>query len=96
MEKEILKRLQIIEYNTLLAAKKVLDLSDVATLTGMSKSTLYKLTSEKKMPHYKPTAKLLYFDRNEVEAWMKQNRVNTQAEAESAAAAYMVRKGAAL
>ena len=52
--------------------------------------------SEKKIPHYKPTAKLLYFDRNEVEAWMKQNRVNTQAEAESAAAAYMVRKGAAL
>ncbi len=96
MEQEILKRLQVIEYNTLLAAKKVLDLSDVAALTGMSKSTIYKLTSEKKIPHYKPTAKLLYFDRNEVEAWMKQNRVNTQAEAESAAAAYMVRKGAAL
>ena len=96
MEQEILKRLQVIEYNTLLAAKKVLDLSDVAALTGMSKSTLYKLTSEKKIPHYKPTAKLLYFDRNEVEAWMKQNRVNTQAEEEIEAAAYMVRKGAAL
>ena len=51
MEQEILKRLQVIEYNTLLAAKKVLDLSDVAALTGMSKSTLYKLTSEKKIPH---------------------------------------------
>ena len=79
-----------------MAAKKVLDLSDVSVLTGMSKSTLYRLTSEKKIPHYKPTAKLLYFDRNEIEAWMKQNRVSTQTEAESTAAAYIVRKGGVL
>lgn len=96
MEQEILERLQAIEANTLLAAKKVLDLSDVSALTGMSKSTLYRLTSEKKIPHYKPTAKLLYFDRNEIEAWMKQNRVSTRTEAESTAAAYIVRKGGVL
>lgn len=94
MEEEILKKLQAIEYNSLLAAKNVLDLSDVAALTGMSKSTLYKMTSAKVIPHYKPTAKLLYFDRTEVEAWMKQNRVNAKAEAEATAAAYLVGKGA--
>lgn len=96
MEQEILERLKAIEANTLLAAKKVLDLSDVSALTGMSKSTLYRLTSEKKIPHYKPTAKLLYFDRNEIEAWMKQNRVSTRIEAESTAVAYIVRKGGVL
>lgn len=96
MEQEILERLQAIEANTLLAAKNVLDLSDVSALTGMSKSTLYRLTSEKKIPHYKPTAKLLYFDRNEIEAWMKQNRVSTRTEAESTASAYIVRKGGVL
>ena len=40
--------------------------------------------------------KLLYFDRNEIEAWMKQNRVSTRTEAESTAAAYIVRKGGVL
>ena len=103
MEQEIILQLEEIKenarkaaYYNKLAAKQVLDLSDVSELTGMSKSTLYRLTSEKKIPHYKPTAKLLYFDRNEIEAWMKQNRVSTRTEAESTAAAYIVRKGGVL
>ena len=48
------------------------------------------------LPKFYNQSNVFTLDRNEVEAWMKQNRVNTQAEAESAAAAYMVRKGAAL
>ena len=94
MEEEILKKLDVIEHNTLLASKNVLGICDVSALTGISKSTLYKMTCQRRIPHYKPTAKLLYFDRGEVEAWMKQNRVNTIDEAETTASAYMVRKGA--
>lgn len=103
MEQEIIHQLEEIKenarkaaYYNKLAAKNVLDISDVSALTGMSKGTLYRLTSEKKIPHYKPTAKLLYFDRNEIEAWMKQNRVSTQTEAESMAATYFLRKGGVL
>lgn len=92
MEEEILKRLNRIEYNTLLAAKNVLGICDVSALTGISKSTLYKMTYQRRIPHYKPTAKLLYFDRDEIEAWMKQNRVNTIDEADSYAAAYINNK----
>ena len=103
MEQEIILQLEEIKenarkaaYYNKLAAKQVLDLSDVSELTGMCKGTIYRLTSEKKIPHYKPTAKLLYFDRNEIEAWMKQNRVSTQTEAESMAATYILRKGGIL
>ena len=88
---------QILVYS-LLAAKNVLTLEDAALLTGLSKSTLYKLTCSHQIPHYK-RAKMLYFDRAELEAWMKQNRVATQQEAEQAAIAYVVtgkQKGGAL
>lgn len=95
-EKEIISRLDAIERYSLLAAKNVLNFDDVATLTGLSKSHLYKLTCTRQIPHYKPNGKQVYFDRSEVEAWMKQNRVNTQTEAEQQAINYVVRKEAAL
>ena len=91
---EIIKRLDVIEHYTLLAAKNVLCFDDVVLLTGLSKSHLYKLTCSRQIPHYKPNGKHIYFDRKEVEAWMKQNRVNTALEAEQAAAAYIVKGGA--
>lgn len=88
---------QILTYS-LLAAKNVLTLEDVALLTGLSKSYLYKLTCAKQIPYYRPNGKQIYFDRGEVEAWMKQNRVNTRKEAEQQAAMYVAghKKGGAL
>ena len=86
---------QILVYS-LLAAKNVLTLEDVALLTGLSKSHLYKLTCTHQIPYYKPNGKQIYFDRGEVEAWMKQNRVATQQESDQQAAAYVVKKGGAL
>ena len=76
----------------LLSAKNVLTIEEVALLTGLSKWHIYKLTSEARIPHYKPNARLLYFNRQEIEEWMQQNRVNTTAEAEQCAAAYTISK----
>ena len=92
---QITAKLNAIERYSLLGAKNVLNIDDVAILTGLSKSHLYKLTCNKQIPHYKPNCKAMYFDRVEVEDWMKQNRVNTQAEAEQKAIAYVVGKGGA-
>ena len=89
---------QILVYS-LLAAKNVLTLEDAALLTGLSKSHLYRLTCEHRIPFYKPNGKQIYFDRAELEAWMKQNRQSTRQEAEQAAIAYVVtgkQKGGAL
>lgn len=79
---------QILVYS-LLAAKNVLTLEDAALLTGLSKSTLYKLTCSHQIPHYK-RAKMLYFDRAELEAWMKQNRVASEQEIEERAISYVL------
>ena len=86
MEEKINK---ILVYS-LLAAKNVLTLEDVALLTGLSKSHLYRLTCTHQIPYYRPNGKQIYFDRSEVEAWMKQNRVATIKETEQQAIAYVV------
>ena len=91
MEEIILSKLEAIERNTLLASKNVLTIDDAAVLTGLSKSHLYKLTCSKQIPFYRPNGKLVYFDRQELEGWLKQNRVSTAAEAEQAALCYVMR-----
>lgn len=87
------EQLNRIERNTLLAAKNVLTFDDVALLTGLSKSHLYKLTSTHQIPYYKPSGKNIYFDRKEVEDWLRQNRANTEQEAQSGAAAFLAKEG---
>lgn len=81
---------QILVY-TLLAAKNVLTLEDTSLLTGLSKSHLYKLTCNRQIPHYKPNGKQLYFDRTEIEAWMKQRKVNTIDESEQMEVVYLAK-----
>ena len=95
MEEKILSELDAIKRYSLLAAKNVLDFNDAVLLTGLSKSHLYKLTCTRQIPHYKPNGKYVYFDRGEIEDWMRQNRVNTQTEAEQQAIAHVVRSGRA-
>ena len=88
-EERILNELEEIKHLALLSAKKVLNIQDCATLTGLSVSHLYKLTCRKQIPYYKPNNKFLYFDRAEIEAWMKQGRVGTEEEIETMAATYV-------
>lgn len=63
--------------------------------TGLSKSHLYKLTSAQKIPHYKPSGKMLYFDREELEKWLLQNPVITIDELDQQAVNYCYGKGGA-
>lgn len=88
----IMEQLGDIRKYSLLAAKNVLSLDDVVLLTGLSKGYIYKLTCKKEIPYYKPNGKTIYFDRKEVEDWMRQNRVNSIAEAEQQASKYLLVK----
>lgn len=90
MDEKILEKLNRIERYSLLAAKNVLCLEDVAMLTGLSKSWLYKATCNHLIPFYKPNGKQIYFDRTEIENWMKQNRIATAQEIDQQATSYVV------
>lgn len=94
MEELILQRLSAIERNTLLAAKNVLNVGDVAVMLGVSKACIYELVQNREIPCYKPRGKNLYFDKSEIEAWMKRNKVETLEEAQQKAAAYIIGKEA--
>lgn len=90
---EIEKRFERLESLVLCTQKRVLTIDEVCTLTGLSKSTIYKLTMSGKIPHYKQ-AKHLYFDRVEVEDWLKENRGFNVSEIDNKSSTYLTIKKA--
>ena len=89
----ILKELQEIKRYTLLQAKQVLDLDDACLLTGLSKSRLYALTSQGKIPHHKsPEGRCLYFSREELNEWMLSRHFESDSDIERKAKEYCRRK----
>lgn len=88
---EVLEQLQELKQLALLGAKNVLTMNDVALITGLSKSHLYKLVCYKKIPYYKGEGgKITYFKKQEIEDWCLKCRVATNEETEQAAIAYCV------
>jgi excisionase family DNA binding protein len=89
------ERLSKIE-TLLLTQKTVLNFDEVAAYTGLSKSYLYKLTSTGGIPCYKPQGKHIYFDKQEIDQWLLQNRKATNQELESQAITHVtLKKGGA-
>ena len=87
------QRLSTIEHSVQmagLATKEVLTFNEAAKFTGLSKSYLYKLTSGQKIPHYKPAGKMCYFNRDELQSWLLQNRVSTTDEIAGKAQSYCI------
>ncbi|MDR0618814.1 MAG: helix-turn-helix domain-containing protein [Bacteroidales bacterium] len=83
--------LQEIRQMTLIGSKKALTMDDAALLTGLSKSHLYKLVMQKKIPYYKSQGgKLTYFDRGELEAYLLHSRVKPACEIEQEATNYIL------
>ena len=90
---ELKKVADIVTAQTIFTKKEVLTTEEAAAYMGMRKSYLYKLTMNKKIPHYKPMGKVCYFQRKELEAWLLSNRVSTDEELTEKAQDYCTRKG---
>lgn len=56
------KRIRQLESKQL-ALKEILTFEEGSEYTGISKSTLYKMTSAHEIPYYKPHGKLIFFER---------------------------------
>jgi chromosome segregation and condensation protein ScpB len=68
-ESDIISRLDRIEKMSLLAAKNVLSVDDLALLLGKSAKTIRNQIDE--IPHYK-NGRGVWFKRSEIEAWQCQ------------------------
>lgn len=80
--------------NLVLHTKNVLSFEEASRFLNLSKSYLYKLTSGNLIPHYKPQGKILYFEKTELETWLRQNPVKTRAQTEAEAQKYVLARPA--
>ena len=71
---ERLKSLEDAIYTT----KEILNMKDVCQYLDISQSLLYKLTCTGEIPHFKPRGKMIFFEKKELIAWIKRNKVNDQ------------------
>ncbi|HDX8428584.1 MULTISPECIES: helix-turn-helix domain-containing protein [Gammaproteobacteria] len=60
--------------------KEVISAEECAELLGVSVSYVYRLTSEKRLPHYKPQGKKIYFKRVELLDWLLSHRISPDVE----------------
>jgi excisionase family DNA binding protein len=71
------ERLKSLE-NAIYTTKEILNMKDVCQYLDISQSLLYKLTCTGEIPHFKPRGKMIFFEKKELIAWIKRNKVNDQ------------------
>lgn len=62
------------------SASEIIGIDEVCRITGFSKHTIYKKTSNKEIPFYKSTLSrrsVLRFRRSEIENWILKHRIGT-------------------
>lgn len=58
--------------------KKVLTLEEAAMYLGITKNYLYQLVHRKAISYYKPNGKMLYFDKSDLNKFMRRNKVEAK------------------
>ena len=87
---EKLKNIESMLQQQNLLQKDVLNLIEAHTYLDISASHMYKLTSQKLIPHFCPQGKKLYFRREELDKWLLRNRQDSTDEIEIMAANYLL------
>lgn len=72
--------------------KPVLNFEEACKYLHISESHLYKLTSQKQIPHFCPQGKKLYFRRDEIDQWLLRNRQSAADEIDQLTTDYIIRK----
>jgi excisionase family DNA binding protein len=68
--KTILEKLTNLEELLKHKDDRPLTFKEACTYLGYAPSYLYKLTYKKIIPHYKPTGKIIFFSKNEIDEWI--------------------------
>jgi excisionase family DNA binding protein len=56
--------------------RDTLDLPAASNYLDVSKSHLYQLTCKNQIPHYKPGGKKVYFDKADLDSYIRRNRID--------------------
>ena len=71
---ELQKRMDAVE-DILDNAKEVLSVEEAARFMDIARSSLYKMTSDRSIPFYRPNGKMIYFEKADILDWIRKNRV---------------------
>lgn len=69
-QKSILQKLTELENQLVKNNEKPLTIAEAAEYLGLSTSYLYKLTAKNLIPHHKPTGKVIFFSKYELDEWI--------------------------
>ena len=89
MTKQILEKLEKIEAILKEQTRQPMTLEEASKFLNFSKSTLYKMTCQNRLPYYRPNGKRIYFKKSELEAWIFKHRIKTDEEMEKEADEYV-------
>ncbi len=73
-----------------ISTEEILNLEKAAVYVGISKSTIYKYTSTKEIPHFK-RGKRLFFKKVELDEWLTKNKVSSRDEIDKLATEYILK-----
>lgn len=93
-KKEIEQLAAAVAESMKLQSKEVLTLDEAALYMGLKKNALYKLTHNRQIPFSKPSGKMCFFKRTEIEEWMMSNPVATTEQLADQANSYCMRNKA--
>ena len=71
---ELQKRMDAVE-DILDNTKEVLSVEEAARFMDIARSSLYKMTSDRSIPFYRPNGKMIYFEKTDILEWIRKNRV---------------------
>ena len=69
--------------------EEILSLNEAAKFLCASKSFMYKMTSQKIIPHYIPGGKRIFFKKSDLEDWLLKNRIPPSSEFETNTECYL-------
>ncbi|MDP2037631.1 MAG: helix-turn-helix domain-containing protein [Ignavibacteria bacterium] len=75
LSKTILEKITSLEELLKKKDDRPLTFKEACTYLGYAPSYLYKLTYKNVIPHYKPTGKMIFFSKNEVDEWIFKSSV---------------------
>lgn len=65
--------------------KEYLSITEVCSYLSVSKSFVYKLSSNNTIPKYCPMGKLVYFKKSDIDSWLENSRIPPNEELKSKA-----------
>jgi excisionase family DNA binding protein len=90
VQKELQQIKQFIKEQSILR-KEILTLEEITWYLGLSKSSVYKLTSKREIPFYSPGGKKLYFKKSEIDNWVYESKITPIKEVETQVESYLSR-----